>query len=336
VDPFAAIERGTPRAYYLLHGDEVFLLERGLTRLRTRLAGDGAGDGVRVVWGDDEPARLEEALDDLVSPSLFGGAGAVVLRRAEALSTANEDRVLEVLPRLGDRARLVLVAKALDQRRRLHAACTKAGAVLAFVRVADRKTAAGWVAILARERGHAIGGPAVERLLERTGFELGRIDDEVEKLSLHVGPGRPIETGHVEALVARTRVHAIEELTDRLARRDTAGAIRTLRGLVAAGEAPLRIVAFVAANLRRALHVAELSAMGLREDEIAARLGMPAWLVSRQAHRSAPAQLERALEALSELDLALKSSRPEIATFEATVLEIAGGRPGVGAQRPSA
>jgi DNA polymerase-3 subunit delta len=326
------------RPYVLLYGDDVFLVERGLARLRARVAGPD-GRGVRVVWGDDDAERLLEAIKDLASPSLFGGTAALVIRRAEALSSAAEDAVLEILPRLGDGARLILVAKAVDQRKRLHVACTKAGAVIAFARPADPRAAAGWIALLARERGHEIKPPAVERLLERTGFDLGRIDGELEKLSLHVGAGIAIDAGHVESMVAAMRAHAIEELTDRLARRDAAGALRTLRGLVAAGEPPLRIVAFLASNLRRALHVSELLATGLREEEVAGRLGMPAWLVSRQARRGPPAALEAGIAALADLDVALKSSRPDVATFEATVLRLAAGGPGRGgrtAQRPSA
>ncbi len=319
----------------LLHGDDVFLLERGLARLRARLAGGGDGAGVRVVWGDDDAERLAEAVEDLVSPSLFGGTTALVIRRAEALSSAGEDAVLAVLPRLGDGARLVLVAKALDQRKRLHGACVKAGAVAAFPRPADPRAAATWVAALARERGHAIAPAGIERLLERTGIDLARIDDELEKLSLHVGAGVAIDVRHVEAMVAALRAHAVEELTDRLARRDVSGAMRTLRGLVADGEPPLRIVAFLASNFRRALHVSELLAGGLREDEVAGRLGMPAWLVARQARRGAPAALEAGIAALAELDVALKSSRPDVATFEAAVLRLAAParRP---AQLPSA
>jgi DNA polymerase-3 subunit delta len=323
----------------LLHGDDVFLVERGLARLRVRLAGGPDGRDVRVVWGDDEAARLHEALEDLVSPSLFGGATALVIRRAEALASAADDAVLGILPRLGDGARLVLVAKALDQRKRVHAACAKAGAVIAFTRPADPRAAAGWVVTLARERGHAIAPAAVERLLERSGLDLARVDGEIEKLSLHVGAGAPIEVGHVESLVAALRAHAIEELTDRLARRDVAGSMRTLRGLVAAGEPPLRIVAFLASNLRRALHVSELLAQGLREEDVAGRLGMPAWLVSRQARRGAPAALEAGIAALAELDVALKSSRPDVASFEATVLGLAAAdasRPRGTGQRPSA
>lgn len=267
------------------------------------------------------------ALADLVSPSLFGGASVLVLRRAEGLSAANEEAVLEILPRLGPAARLVLVAKSLDQRKKLHASCAKAGAAVAFARPMDQRAAAAWVVTLARERGHAIGGAAADRLLERTGLELSRVDDELEKLSLHVGAGAPIEAAHVESLVSVSRAHAVEEMTDRLARRDVAGALRTLRGLLAAGEAPLRVVAFLASNLRRALHVSELLAMGLREEEVAARLGMPAWLVGKQARRGTPQALEAALAALAELDVALKTSRPDAATFEATLLAI-GARPG--------
>src|SRR6185436_6644805 len=174
--PFAAVERDPLRPYYFLYGDDPFLLERGLRRLRARLHGDAHRQGESVVWGDDAE-RVGPALDELVSPSLFGGTSLLVVRRAEGLSAANEDAVLEVLPRLSDDARLVLVAKALDQRRRLHAACAKAGAAMAFQQPADHRTGLGWITTLARERGHAIAGPVAERLLERTGLDLARIDD---------------------------------------------------------------------------------------------------------------------------------------------------------------
>src|SRR5262249_21282354 len=151
---------------------------------------------------------------------------AVVVRRAEALSTAQEDRIAALVPRLGSGAHLLLVAKALDQRRKLHAACAKEGGAVGFPRATDPRAIAGWVVTLARERGHAIAPQAVERLLERTGVELARLDDELEKLSLHVGPKAPIDASHVDALVAASRAHAIEELTDRLARRDVGGALR--------------------------------------------------------------------------------------------------------------
>src|SRR5262249_18523259 len=152
----------------------------------------------------------------------------------------------------------------------------------------DARAAGTWVARLARERGRTIVPSAIDALIERVGVDLARLDDEVEKLALQVGPQQAIEPRHVQELVAATRAQAIEELAGRRGQRDAAGAVRALRGLLAAGEPPIRIVAFLAANLRRALHVAELRAEGLRDEEVAARLGMPPWLVGRQARRGRP------------------------------------------------
>ena len=80
-------------------------------------------------------------------------------------------------------------------------------------------------------------------------------------------------------------------------------------------------------NFRRALHVAELSEAGVSQAEIAARLRMPPWLVTRIAGQGRAADLERSLHVLRRLDVELKSTRPAEAVFEAAVLEIAlGGR----------
>jgi DNA polymerase III delta subunit len=98
--------------------------------------------------------------------------------------------------------------------------------------------------------------------------------------------------------------------------------VRVLRALLSDGEAPLRIVGFVAANLRRRLHVSELREQGLSDDAIGARLGMPPWLVGKQGGSGSARHLERALGLLAELDQALKSSRPDAAVFEQALVRL--------------
>jgi DNA polymerase III delta subunit len=245
------------------------------------------------------------------------------VRRADALPEADQARVTEALSGLGAGGALVLVARAADQRRKLVAACTRAGAAYAFPAVTEPRDLEAWVTRLARDRGHEVAPTAARELVERTGADLASMDGEVEKLSLHVGGQRRIDVTHVRELVAALRTHAVEELTDRLARRDLAGAVRVLRGLLAEGEPPIRAVAFLAANLRRALHVAELAERGQTPDQIAQRLGMPSWLVGRYAGRGRARDLTAALVVLERLDLDLKRSRPTEAVFEAALLEIA-------------
>jgi DNA polymerase-3 subunit delta len=322
----AALARDPLRPWYLLHGEEWYLVERALGVLRARLAADGSGTE-RLVWGDDPPGGLFEALDELGSPLLFGGTPYVVVRRADALPKATEDELIERLEGAGGIGRLVLVARALDARRRLLTASTRAGAAFGFVRVTDPAALRAWVVGAAREAGCDIASTAIERVLERHAGDLGALVLEIGKLALVAGIGARIERAHVDATMTVGRRDAVETLSDQLARGRLAEATGVLRGLLAAGEPPIRIVAFLASNLRRALHVAELRDAGLGDAAIAERLRMPAWLL-RKTRRRPARELERGLEVLRRLDLELKSSRPAAASLEAAVTELSSpGRP---------
>ncbi|HSV07688.1 MAG TPA: DNA polymerase III subunit delta [Candidatus Binatus sp.] len=324
-NPLERLAREPLRPYYLLYGEEPFLVERALDVLRDRLIVPGRPGTRRTLWGDEDAPRLAAALADLASPPLFGGAQVLVVRRADALRDEAEAHVLEALPTLGPGGTLVLVARVADQRRRLAAACLKAGAAYGFARV-DERGAAEWVARLARERKVETTPAATQDLLDRSGVDLGVLAGEIDKLALHVGEGARIEPKHVRSVVAAVRQHAVDDLTTHLARKNAAGAARALRLLLAEGEPPVRLLAFLGANFRRALHVAELSEAGLGQAEIAARLHMPPWLVGRIAGQGRARDLERSLHVLRRLDLELKSTRPAEAVFEAAVLEIVGGR----------
>jgi DNA polymerase III delta subunit len=309
-----------------VYGEETFLVERALGVLRGRLVPAGRPGTWRTLWGDQESDQLPGALEDLGTPSLFGGPQVLVVRHAEALRAEEQARVLELLPSLGAGGTLVLVARGADQRNRLIAACVRAGAGFGFPPL-EARAVQPWVLRLAREGGRQIAPAAAQELIERSGSDLGVLAGEIEKLGLHAGPGTRIELAHVRAIVAAVRGHGVDELTDRLARRELPGAARVLRQLLAEGEPPIRLVAFLAGNLRRALHVAELAEEGFGAAEIARRTGMPSWLVERSLGRGRAADLVRALLVLRRLDLELKSSRAPEAAFDAALLEIAGTTP---------
>ena len=298
-----------------MHGEETFLVERALAVLRRRF--EGAGEW-RVVWGDDDETRVESALAGLASRGLFGGSATMLLRRAEAMRAGVEAAIEATVTEDRYDGRLVLAAGALDRRKRWYAAVRPRAAELACLPVTDPRELRGWVERLAVEHGVKLRDDAIAELIARCGPELAVLESEIEKLGVASG-AQAVGREAVERLVAGERSHAVEELTDRLTRGDRAGALRVLRSLLAADEPPLRIVGFLAANMRRALHVAEEQERGGSPEAIAARLGMPDWLVRRQLGRGPAVRLERALDVLAELDLAFKSSRPEAAVFEAAL-----------------
>lgn len=314
----AALAKAPDRPAWLLVGEESLLVDRALAVIKDRLRRAGVED-VRTRWADDAGGSLADALGDLESPLLFGGAPALVIRRAEALGGREEALVLEAAGRIRPPACLVLVARALDARRTLRTAFERQGAVVACPRVTDARALRAWGERLARELGHAIRPAALDLLVERTTLDLSGLASELDKVSLHVGAGTTIEPSHVEAVACIGQQAAVEAVADALARGDGAGAHRAVAAMLAAGEPPIRLVAFLAANLRRALHVTELRERGLDDDAVAGRLGMPAWLIRRIRTTRSAADLERSLEALRGLDLGLKRSRPPAAAFHSAL-----------------
>jgi len=314
-DPARTALDGPLSAVCFLYGDDSFLVERALGALRGRLDEEGKG-APRTVWGDDPTERVVEALGSYASPTLFGGASPLVLRRPEALRGDVEEQVI-ALATSPPPGHLMVVGGTIDRRRRLFSTLLKTK-VIACQRPTDRPALGRWVRTLAGERGVTLEGGAGEELLDRCGGALGVVASELDKLAVVLGKGAA-SADAVRRLAAGNRTSRVEELTEAVAGGDYGRAVVVLRTLMRAGEAPLRVLAFVAANVRRALHVQELHEAGVGADDIATRLRMPAWLVGRQLRQGSARRLEASLHALDELDALLKRSRPAEAVFEETL-----------------
>lgn len=274
-----------------------------------------------MVWGDDDAVRVREAMEAMASRGLFGGSAAVVVRRAEAMRGAVEALVESVLAEDRYEGRLLLVATTLDRRKRWVGAAAK-GVEVECAPLTDAGEVRRWVERMASDRGVRMNPDAAAELIDRCGLDLALLDGEVEKLAVAAVAGA-IDRDLVRRLVASVRVHAVEELSDRIGRGDVSGALRAVRALRADDEPPLRITAFLASNLRKALHVAEEQERGGDAEAIAQRLGMPAWLVRRQMGRGPAVRLERRLAVLTELDRQLKRSRPEDVVLEDAIRALA-------------
>jgi DNA polymerase-3 subunit delta len=168
-----------------------------------------------------------------------------------------------------------------------------------------------WLREEATQRGHQITAEAVTLLAELAGPDLRTATGEIEKLSLFVGEGRPIDAAAVVAVVGPTRARSVFELGTMVQERQIGHALALVRRLLGQGEPPIAIAAFLAGQLRRLLVARSLIARQ-RGAEVAARLGVSPWVAERiagGARRYDGATLRRALGRIAAVDVALKSSR---------------------------
>lgn len=291
---------------YLLYGDERYLVDRALATVLGRLEAQTRALRVRAD-DDDLVPRVEEALR---TGSLFGGAPMAVVLDAEALREEQQHALLALIPE-GEGAHLVLVATAPDMRRRLYAACVRGGGAFEFRRLPPPRVAA-WLREEAAARGYVLTAEAGELLVDLAGTDLRVGANEIEKLSLYVTAGKPIDAEAVGMVVGSLRARSMFELADNLQRRNLGPAVALIRQLVVQGSQPIAIVAFVAGQIRRLLATASLRRAGLSADDIGRRLGVPSWVAERLsegARRYDARTLRTALLRIGAVDVILKSSR---------------------------
>jgi DNA polymerase-3 subunit delta len=306
----AQARRGEHGAVHVLVGEEAFLVNRAVQALRRAAVGQGiAGLNEDLFHGTSPGAGTVVAAARtlaMMSPTRF-----VMLRGIDKMVTAELEILAEYLEDPAPSSCLVITAEKLDGRTKFAKVAKKKNY---WVDIPPMKPPAlsGFAQAEARVRGHTLAPDATQHLLDALGDDLAAIDDAIERLSLFVGKGAPIDVAAIDACVARLRIETIWMLVDAIGLRDARKAIHALASLLEDKEPALRIVAMVARQMRMIAKMRTALDSGMRPEEAAVAAGAPPWKsreLSDAARRASPASLARTFATLATLERALKSSK---------------------------
>lgn len=249
---------------------------------------------------------------------------------------------------------LIFTATTVDRRKRIFKDIEKRGVCVELAVERERSGAMTREAVEALiDDVMAIRGkrptPAARRLIaQRAGGDPGQLYSELEKVCLHAGDAPQVEESDVLAVMRDLAESWMFDFTGALAQRQIAVALSLLRGLIAQGEPPLRLLAMISREIRILLAARELLSTSLARswstgvqfnrfrDQMLPQIpeeqkhliaGMHPYvlfLALQNASRTSATRLERALVELHEMDVAFKSSRtdPQV-RLEAFVLGLA-------------
>ncbi len=312
----------------VLVGPERFLADRASKLLKKATVGDGPrGFNDDVFHGASVVAsRVIAAARTL---PMMAGARYVLVRDGDAVPPAELEALAPYVAAPSPSTCLVVLAEKLDGRSKFAKAAKSAGA---WVDCEPLKgpMLARFAAGEAERRGHAIDERAPAGLADLIGNDLAALDDAIERLSLYVGEGAPIDAAAVEATIARVRVDSIWTVVDAVAARRLDVALVGVGSLLAGREPPLRILALLARQLRMIAKMKQALADGLRGPDaakFAGALPFKARDLEASARKFDDETLRRAFRAIAEADVAFKGSKraPEI-VMEETVIALCAGR----------
>jgi DNA polymerase-3 subunit delta len=329
--PPQAAARSARSAVSVVVGDEELLVERAITRLVAEVSqadeasqaddtdetgdgnagntgGIGGGIGADADVRELAAARLSQGeLISLVSPSLFGGDRAVIIRgiqdaskevaaELERYATSPESDVVLVLTHAGG-AKGKAVLTALTSRGVRVIRCpkiTRADERMEFVRDEFRRL------------GRRVDQSGLRTLIDAVGTDLSELAAAAAQLNADID-GAIDEPAVARYYRGRAEASGFT-VADRAVEGNLGGALEYLRWALSTGVAPVLISSALAQGVR-ALGKVGAVPRGKSNETLAGQLGMPPWKidrVKRQLRGWTPTGVATALQAVAEADAQVK------------------------------
>lgn len=219
------IQKGNIKPLYFLMGEEPYYIDRISDFIEESiLTEEERGFNQMLIYGRDT------SIDDIVSNAkrypMMAERQVVIVKEAQDLS-----RTIEKLADYAENPQptTVLVVcykyKKIDKRKKLYKAIAKNGLVFEGKRLYENQVG-NWIIKTMKSRGYGISPKAAQMLVEFLGTDLGKIDNELQKLQLICEAGTSISPEIIEENIGISKDFNNFELRNAIGERDSLKAHR--------------------------------------------------------------------------------------------------------------
>lgn len=255
------LAEGNVGRLYIFHGEETYLRDRSLEKMKELLLTGGLDDfNYHVLAGKDYTlAKLHGVVDAMPMMS----ERTMVVVTDWDMDKGDRDGLMELLGDLPEYVCLIFVYDVLeykpDNRAKLSKLVKEKGRVVNFVRQGQKKLEK-WVAARFQALGHDISAPDAEYLIFRCGDLMTGLISEIGKIGAYA-KGVRITRQDIDAVSTPQLDAVIFNLTDAIAAKNFDKAFSVLGELLQMQEPPIKLMAALAKQVRQ-LYTARLAVEG--------------------------------------------------------------------------
>lgn len=306
----ADIKSGNFKQAYLLYGEETYLKQQYKQNLVKALNPDQ--DTINFHHYEGKGTDVRELIDLCETMPFFADRRVVLLEDTGFFKNKCEE-LADYMKELPEYLCLVFVESEVDKRSRMYKAVKGCGTISEFAKQ-DEKTLMRWAAGLLGKEGRKITQRDMELLLTKTGTDMGNIRMELEKLISYTH-GRDVVTAEdIEEICTTQTTNQIFAMVKAVTEKNQKRALELYYDLLTLKEPPMRILFLLAKQYRQLLQAKQFGAAGLAQPEIAAKLGVPAFVVRNImtcARAYSISELEQAVADFVDAEEAVKTGRLE-------------------------
>lgn len=267
-----------------------------------------------------EPANHEKIKGEVSTVSLFAEKEIVRVTEAYDFLKANitwfehflanadtEKDVATVILLEGDATKHKKSLKAINTIKKLD---KKYDFIVKIPEIKDYNKAP-WLIKHAKEK-HGIGirKAEAELIIENTGYELSRIDIEIEKIAMFIHPNKTVTRADINELTLFDRENTIYEMTDAVSERNINKALVYLDQLLITGTSPVWIILMIYRAIKKMLQGKLMLEQGASKETISRALRINMYFFGkflRQVRYFSRKQLRTFMDAAEKVDSLLKS-----------------------------
>jgi DNA polymerase-3 subunit delta len=305
---------------YLLYGTESYFINETLDLLTKTALEEEDREFNTVVYDLDE-AYLEDVIEDARTLPFFGERKVILVKSPLFLTSQKEKleqnvRVLEeYIAEPSPFTILVFIApfEKLDERKKITKLLKKSAEVVE-ANVLQNQDVQKWIQERAVEQGVNIDHKAISLLMELVGNNVMMLSQEMNKLFLYVDQGSTITEEIVSSIVPKSAEQNVFALTEKVVKRDIAGALKILHELLTKQEEPIKILALLVTQFRLLYQVKELQTRGYNQNQIASHLSVHPYrvkLAMNQTGSFSSEELKNIIGYLAEADYEMKTGKME-------------------------
>ncbi len=246
---------------YLLLSDDDYERKEALSVLT---------NGQKAKTFDGAAAEINQILEELNSLSLFSNSRAVIIDRAEKLTSEKFHALEDYLETPNPNVHLVLTASSFDKRKSFYKKAEKIGLVLDLAidnKYAKESRLVEKIIDMAKTRGKTIPAHICQKFIKYVGRDQSHIIPELEKLICYIGDKTSITEKDIYAVCIGVNTDNIWQLGDAIFNKNGALALTMMRKFIE--EIPLFVLLRqIRTQFQNKCKLAELLSFSANEAEI--------------------------------------------------------------------
>lgn len=256
--------------------------------------------------------NMDSIIEDANTKNLFGDKKLIIVENSTFI---NESDKLDISPletyldNFNKDTYLIftLISESVDTRKKIFKKIKEVGNIIAYEKI-DNKFFINYISDILKQNNKKMEPRLIEEFLNKVGYDLGNIKNELEKLFILTN-NEKIEEEDIKSINTNNKEESLFSLIDSIVNKEISKSIKLYRYFIDKNEEVIKIIAMLANKYRLIYQTKLLYQEGKNKYDISKILGVHSYAISlaiTTRFKYTDSELIRILKELYNLDLDIK------------------------------